>query len=115
MSIIARDDDFPIFMVGTNSPAKRTLLFRRVLGHTVLNQFEILLKEDDFNLITILILFGLSVAREDDFPILMVLKNFQWIFNGCNLIDIQCPLNPTSPAIIAAQSSSHTFLLFRHK
>ena len=48
MSIIARDDDFPIFMVGTNSPAKRTLLFRRVLGHTVLNQFEILLKEDDF-------------------------------------------------------------------
>ena len=48
MSIIARDDDFPIFMVGTNSPAKRTLLFRRVLGHTVLNQFEILLKEDVF-------------------------------------------------------------------
>ena len=27
MSIIARDDDFPIFMVGTNSPAKSRASF----------------------------------------------------------------------------------------
>ena len=27
MSIIARDDDFPIFMVGTNSPAKSRAFF----------------------------------------------------------------------------------------